>query len=170
MKPSLAVLTFGVALAAGVFHSGEAAAQRDRCADYANQMIAQDQRARQMKCPNWSSHSNYNHHYSWCQARPPQQAQQALADWGTRFQACQFAAGGSPAAQQDLKRCQDFTNFAMAAFAKYDQASCPPRNYMHGNRNGHYNWCMKKTQQQVTADWNLKQRGLNACLNGGIIP
>lgn len=54
----------------------------DRCNNYANQMISFDQRARQMRCQNWTSHSNYNHHYNWCQNRPPASAQTALSACG----------------------------------------------------------------------------------------
>lgn len=74
------------------------AQQRDRCNDYANQMISFDQRARPMRCTGWASSSNYQSHYDWCAKRPPQAAEKALADWGTQFQRCQFQASGSPAA------------------------------------------------------------------------
>jgi hypothetical protein len=98
------VFAGALALAAtGAFPAEAQAQARDRCHDYANEMISMDQRARAMRCPRWTSHSNYQNHYNWCQARPPGAAQKALADWGTGFQRCQFAASGSPAAQQALR-------------------------------------------------------------------
>jgi hypothetical protein len=171
LRSSAVIVCLGLLFFVSSFSTFPAFAQgRDRCHDYANQMVAQDQRARQMRCPNWTGHSNYQHHYNWCSRRPPASAQVALSAWGTRFQTCQFAAGGSPAARNDLQQCQAFTNFAMRAHAQYTQAGCPPRPYMHPNRDNHYNWCISKTPQQVAADRNLKQRGLNACLRGGRIP
>lgn len=71
---------------------------RDRCHDYANEMISMDQRARQTRCAGWNSHSRYDDHYAWCSSKPPASAEKALADWGTRSQTCAFAASGSPAA------------------------------------------------------------------------
>jgi hypothetical protein len=72
---------------------------RDRCHDYATEMISMDQRARQTRCTPWGNHSNYQIHYQYCQARSPAVVQQALAGWGTEFQRCQFQASGSPVAQ-----------------------------------------------------------------------
>ncbi len=65
----------------------------DRCHSYATEMISMDSRARQARCPGWTSHSNYGGHYSWCQKMPPARVQQALANWGTRFQGCRFKMG-----------------------------------------------------------------------------
>jgi hypothetical protein len=75
-----------------------AAAQRDACNDYANQQMSFDQRARQQRCTGWTGHSNYQAHYDWCLRQTPQRVQQAVADWGSAFQRCQFQASGSPAA------------------------------------------------------------------------
>ena len=65
----------------------------DRCHSYATEMISMDARARQARCPGWTSHSNYGGHYGWCQKMPPARVQQALANWGTRFQGCRFKMG-----------------------------------------------------------------------------
>lgn len=168
-----AVFAFGIAafaLSVGATTPSAHAQAGDRCHNYATQMISMDQRARQIRCANWTSHSNYDGHYKWCQARPPASAQTALSAWGTRFQTCQFASSGSPAARSTLNDCQAFTNFAMNIHARYAQAACPRRNYMHNNRNNHYNWCVSKTPAQVAADRNLKQRGLDACLSGRPVP
>jgi hypothetical protein len=91
---------------------------RDRCNDYANQMISFDTRARQTKCTGWNNHSNYQSHYNWCSASTPQTAQRALSAWGSRFQTCQFAASGSPAAQAQLNQQAKRQTLASKAFCK----------------------------------------------------
>lgn len=58
----------------------------------------------------------------------------------------------------------------MAAYARYQQANCPPRKHMHNNRPGHYTSCWRKQPGEVAADRALKQRALDACMNGGVIP
>jgi hypothetical protein len=74
----------------------------DFCTDYANGRVVQDQRARQMRCTGWNSHSNFDSHYNWCLSEQRTRVQQVEADWQSRFQTCQFAASGSPAAQAQL--------------------------------------------------------------------
>lgn len=74
----------------------------DFCTDYANGMVVQDQRARQMRCTGWNGHSNFDSHYNWCLGQQRTRVQQVEADWQSRFQTCQFAASGSPAAQAQL--------------------------------------------------------------------
>lgn len=133
----------------------------DRCNNYANQMISFDQRARQMRCSGWTSHSNYQNHYNWCQARPAGAAQGALNDWGSRFQRCQFQASGSPAAQPpraaanqrpgagDQSRRPVCSSFGRAA-ANWERRAmsqgCNIRGANHtlfnGNQASATNWCM----------------------------
>jgi hypothetical protein len=74
----------------------------DFCTDYANGRVVQDQRARQMRCTGWNGHSNFDSHYNWCLSEQRTRVQQVEADWQSRFQTCQFAASGSPAAQAQL--------------------------------------------------------------------
>lgn len=93
-----AIVAAGLTIASALTPLPVQAQQRDRCNDYANQVISYDQRARQMRCTGWASSSNYQGHFDWCAKRAPQAAEKALADWGTAFQRCQFKASGSPAA------------------------------------------------------------------------
>lgn len=66
---SLAIGLAAFVLAVGATATPAEAQSGDRCANYASTMVQQDQRARQMRCRNWNSHSNYNGHYRWCQTR-----------------------------------------------------------------------------------------------------
>jgi hypothetical protein len=146
-----------VLAAAGAYSTVAQAQARDRCDDYANQMMSFDQRARQMRCGNWNSHSNYDGHYRWCQARPPGAAETALASWGTRFQTCQFAASGSPAARAqtgqpvaggDPSRRPICTSFGNAA-ANWERRAASQGCNLHalrwqiwGNADRAITWCM----------------------------
>lgn len=125
-----------------------AAQQRDRCSDYANGMVSQDQRARQAKCPGWTGHSNYNGHYSWCQKQTPQRVQQAIANWQTRFQSCQFAAGGSPAARADAVRCNSYGD-DMVRMDRDARASRCTGWKGHSDRAKHIQWCQMQSTQKV---------------------
>ena len=134
----------------------------DRCASYASTMVQQNQQARQMRCQNWNSHSNYDHHYSWCQARPPQAAQTALASWGTRFQTCQFAASGSPAARAQTARpaagsnghrqpvCSSFGNAAANWERRASSQGCDIRGAagiaLFGSASRATTWCMRTSE------------------------
>lgn len=94
-----------LALAAmSAFPFAAQAQQRDRCHDYANELVSLNQRARQLRCTSWNSNhtgrgTTYNQHYAWCQRVSPAMTQNALNQWGSDFQRCQFEASGSPAAQ-----------------------------------------------------------------------
>jgi hypothetical protein len=72
---------------------------RDRCNDFANQLVSFDQRARKLNCQGWKGHGDYQGHYNWCEANTRAAAEKAEADWGSDFQRCQFQASGSPVAQ-----------------------------------------------------------------------
>lgn len=159
----LAVPAALVLLAALVFLAPTpAAAQRDRCADYANGMVAQDQRARQMRCPGWTSHSNYGGHYGWCQQQTPQRVQQAISNWQSRFQACQFAAGGSPAARTDASRCIAYGDEMVRMDRMARQQAC--RGWTsHSNRNHHIQWCQLQTPERVNGALSDWRRRLRAC-------
>lgn len=163
MKYQLTALSLGLVFTVSALAPVAAQAQqRDRCADYANSMVAQDQRARQMKCPGWTSHSNYGNHYSWCQGQTPQRVQQAVSNWQTRFQSCEFAAGGSPAARADANRCIAYGD----EMVRIDQAArrmkCGGWN-SHSDRNGHIQWCQVQTPERSdTALTNWRNR-LRAC-------
>lgn len=141
----------------------------DRCANYARTMVQQNQQARQMRCQNWNSHSNYDHHYSWCQARPPQAAQTALASWGTRFQTCQFAASGSPAARAQTSRsdpafCQNVYGPQLTQiWAQAQQRGC--RGFVSRNNNfqGHVNWCMGRSRPVAERAIADNRRSAAAC-------
>ncbi len=141
----------------GTFTAAHAQA-RDRCNDYANQMISFDQRARQTRCNGWNSHSNYQNHYNWCQAGPPGAAQAALSSWGTRFQTCQFAASGSPAAQAQTGQpaaggdpsrrpvCSSFGNAAANWERRAKSQGCNIRALgwtIWGSPDRAINWCMR---------------------------
>ena len=136
------------------------AQQRDRCADSASGMVSNDQRARQLKCPGWTSHSDYNHHYAWCQARTPQQVQQTFASWQTRFQSCQFAAGGSPVAQADATRCAAYGDEMVRLDQMARAKQCRGWN-SHANRNRHIQWCQVQAEAGVNralADWRNRYK------------
>ncbi len=149
-------------IALATLASTPAAAQRDRCADYANGMVAQDQRARQMRCPGWTSHSNYGGHYGWCQAQTPQRVQQAISNWQTRFQACQFAAGGSPAARGDASRCVAYGDEMVRMDRMARQQACRGWN-SHSNRNHHIQWCQQQTPERVNGALSAWRQRLRAC-------
>ena len=163
-RVSLAIALAALAFAVGATVTSAQAQGRDRCHDYANEMISMDQRARKMRCPKWNSHSNYDGHYKWCQARAPQAAQTALASWGSRFQTCEFAAGGSPAARAQLGQpavanrpavggdpsrrpvCSSFGRAAATWERRAMAQGCNIRGANHtlfnGNEGVAVNWCM----------------------------
>lgn len=134
---------------------------RDRCTDYANQMVSWDQRARRTQCRGWTSHSNYQHHYDWCQARPAGAAETALSTWGTRFQNCEFQASGSPAARADGNRCNAYGDEMVQIDRSARAQGC--QNWRgHSNRNHHIEWCMVNAErvEGALSDW---RRRLRAC-------
>lgn len=133
---------------------------RDRCHDYASSMVAQDQRARQSRCPGWTSHSNFNGHYTWCQKQTPQRVQQALSNWQTRFQQCQFAASGSPAARADANRCNAYGREMVQIDQAGRQRRCRGWN-SHANYNIHVQWCQLQSPERVDRalqDWRSRLR------------
>ncbi|MGL4637078.1 MAG: hypothetical protein ACRCWF_13930 [Beijerinckiaceae bacterium] len=102
----------GVALALGLTAcllatdatvTSAAAQPRDRCHDYANELVSLSQRAKQLQCAEWkkylSRNGSYDQHYSWCQKVSPSASQNSLNVHNSDFQRCQFQASGSPAAQ-----------------------------------------------------------------------
>jgi hypothetical protein len=138
-----------------------AKAQRDRCTDYANQMVAWDSRARQARCVGWTSHSNHRNHYDWCQARPPGAAQTALTTWASRFQNCEFQASGSPAARADGQRCVDYGNEMVRMDQSARQQRCQGWT-SHSNRAHHTEWCMAN-QDRVDGALHHWRNRLRAC-------
>jgi hypothetical protein len=120
--------------------------------------------SRQGKCAarTGTATPNYDHHYSWCQARPPQAAQTALASWGTRFQTCQFAASGSPAARAQTARpaagsnghrqpvCSSFGNAAVNWERRASSQGCNIRGAagiaIFGSAGRAINWCMRTSE------------------------
>ena len=138
------------------------AQQRDRCADYASGMVSQDQRARQMKCPGWTSHSDYNGHYTWCQAQTPQRVQQAISNWQTRFQGCQFAAGGSPVARADASRCVAYGDEMVRLDQMARAQQCRGWN-SHSNRNNHIQWCQVQPEDKVNGALSAWRSRYRAC-------
>jgi len=137
-------------------------AQADFCNNYATGMVAQDQRARQMKCPGWTSHSNFNGHYNWCRAQTPQRVQQAISNWATRFQACQFAASGSPAAKGDASRCVAYGDEMVRIDQTARKQGCFGWNGS-SNRNGHIQWCQLQTPERVDQALTNWRKRLRAC-------
>lgn len=87
---SIRMISFACLTLAGTL----AAEAQDRCTAYANEMVAIDQRARQMKCPAWKSHSNWNGHYDWCGKQPPVRVKDALDTWSAKLDGCAFTFGG----------------------------------------------------------------------------
>lgn len=163
MKNWLTILSLGTVVLVGALNPAPVEAQqRDRCADYANSMVAQDQRARQIKCSGWTSHSDYNGHYTWCQKQTPQRTQQAIANWQTRFQACQFAAGGSPAAKGDASRCIAYGDEMVRIDQAARKQACRGWN-SHSNRNGHIQWCQLQTPERVNQALTNWRNRLRAC-------
>lgn len=80
------------------------AQSRDRCHDYANELVSLNQRAQQLRCASWAANhtgrgTTYNQHYAWCERNSPSTTQTVINQWGSDFQRCQFEASGSPAAQ-----------------------------------------------------------------------
>lgn len=155
------VATAALALAA-LLSSAPADAQQDRCHSYATGMVSQDQRARQMRCPGWTSHSNYQGHYGWCQQQTPQRVQQAISNWQTRFQACQFAASGSPAARADASRCVAYGDEMVRMDQMARRQGCFGWT-SHSNRNNHIQWCQLQTPERVNGALSSWRQRLRAC-------
>ncbi len=147
---------------AALLSPAPADAQRDACNDYANSMVSQDQRARQQRCPGWTSHSNYGNHYNWCRSQTPQRVQQAIANWQTRFQACQFAASGSPAARTDASRCLAYGDEMVRIDQMARQQACRGWNG-HSNRGSHVQWCQMQTPERVNQALTNWRGRLRAC-------
>jgi len=80
------------------------------------------------------------------------------------------AVAATPAAALPPLQCQDFVNFAMSAQAKYYGRGCPRTPLMHANREGHFQWCLKRNDAQVNADRNAKAAALKSCLAGSAPP
>jgi len=166
---SLARGLVAFALTVGATITPAEAQSGDRSNDNANQMISFDQRARQTRSNGWNSHSNYQNHYNWCQARPPGAAQAALASWGTRFQTCQFAASGSPAAraqtgQADPAFCRNVYGPQLTQiWAQAQQRGC--RSFVGRNNNfdGHVNWCMRHSKPVAERAIADNRRSAAAC-------
>jgi hypothetical protein len=99
---------------------GFSAHAQDRCKAYADEMVAIDQRARQMKCPAWKSHSNWEGHFQWCQKQPPAKVNNALGNWNSQLDGCATTYGGQgggyqppkPAAKVDASRKPVCSSFA----------------------------------------------------------
>jgi hypothetical protein len=163
----IGLATFGLTI--GVTVTSAQAQGRDRCNDYANEMISIDQRARAARCPRWRSHSNYQNHYNWCQTRPPGAAQKALADWGSGLQRCQFAASGSPAAraqtgQADPAFCRNVYGPQLTQiWAQAQQRRC--RSFVGRNNNfdGHVSWCMRQSKPVAERAIADNRRSAAAC-------
>lgn len=80
--------------------AGVCAAQaQDRCTAYANEMVGIDQRARQMKCPAWKGHSDWNGHFRWC-VENPAKVKEALSNWNARLDGCATSWGGQGGGRQ----------------------------------------------------------------------
>lgn len=97
--PSIRVVSFALLTLAGTM----SATAQDRCTAYANEMVAIDQRARQMKCPAWKSHSNWNAHYDWCGKQPAARVKDALDTWSAKFDGCATTFGGQGGGYQPPK-------------------------------------------------------------------
>jgi hypothetical protein len=146
---------------------------RDRCHDYATEMVANDQRGRQARCSGWGNHSNFDGHYQWCQRQTPARTSQALSNWRTRLQTCQFAASGSPAAQAEMRRgaggrdpafCQNVYGPQLTQlWAQAQQRGC--RSFVRRNNNldGHVNWCMARTRAVAERAIADNRRAVAAC-------
>ncbi|MFS8038067.1 hypothetical protein ACI7BZ_14100 [Xanthobacter sp. AM11] len=119
-KACLAIIAMAGALAC----VAPAAQAQDRCTAYANEMVGLDQRARQMRCPGWSSHSNWQNHYNWCTTKTPAQTNGAVDTWSAKFDGCAFSYGGqgggykppppANAPKQDASRtpiCKSFAKY-----------------------------------------------------------
>lgn len=150
-----------ITLILAILISPAEAQPRDRCNDYANQMVAWDQRARQSRCVGWTGHSNHRNHYEWCDTRPPGAAQTALTSWASRFQNCEFQASGSPAARADGNRCNAYGDEMVRIDRAARAQNC--QNWRgHSNRNSHIEWCMVNAERVdgALSDW---RRRLRAC-------
>jgi hypothetical protein len=96
-----AAVLFGAAAFGAIAPASVAEAQaRDRCHDFANEMLSIDQRAAQLQCRPWTKRRvSYDVNYNWCQGASPSTVQDSINRWQSEFQRCQFQASGSPAAQ-----------------------------------------------------------------------
>lgn len=70
----------------------------------------------------------------------------------------------TPAAAMPPLQCQDFVNYAMKAQAQYYARGCARTPLMHANREGHFQWCLKRNDAQVAADQRAKAAALRSCL------
>ncbi|ABD04766.1 hypothetical protein RPB_0054 [Rhodopseudomonas palustris HaA2] len=76
----------------------------------------------------------------------------------------------TPASAAPPLQCQDFVNYAMKAQAQYYARGCPRIPSMHANREGHFQWCLKRNEGQVAAEQRAKAATLNSCLAGAASP
>jgi len=70
----------------------------------------------------------------------------------------------TPASAMPPLQCQDFVNFAMSAQAQYYARGCARIPLMHANREGHFQWCLKRSDAVVNADRRAKAAALQSCL------
>ena len=139
------------------------AAAQDACTKYANDMVAIDQRARTMKCPNWRSHSNWNSHFDWCLKQPAGRPAQALEQWEAKFDGCAIYYGGQgggyqppkPAAATDQSRrpvCSSFARYGVQwrnkAVAKGCDAASLPDRMLSFSEQQLMDWCMRTTDAE----------------------
>lgn len=148
---ALGLMVGAVSLAAPV------AQAQDRCTQYANEMVALDQRARKMRCPGWTSHSNWDGHFQWCGTKSPQQAADALETWSAKFDGCATSYGGqgggykppppANAPKQDASRtpvCKSFASYYVTWRNKAIAKGCNVGLMKDGSwsEGEAYNFCM----------------------------
>jgi hypothetical protein len=153
-----------LAMAAGLSVSFVATASaQDRCTAYANEMVSLDQRARQMKCPLWKSHSNWNAHFDWCQKQSDARAKDALDTWSAKFDGCATSFGGQgggyqppkPKAAGDQSRkpiCSSFARYGVdwrnRAFAKGCNVGVLPDPMLSWSEGELLDWCMRTSDAE----------------------
>lgn len=155
----LAIVSMAGTLAYGV----PKAAAQDRCTAYANEMVALDQRARKMRCPVWTSHSNWDGHYKWCTTKSPAQVADALETWNAKFDGCAFSYGGqgggykppppANAPKPDASRtpvCKSFASYYVTWRNKAVALGCNVGLIKDGSwsEGEAYNFCMKTSDAE----------------------
>ncbi|MFG1344653.1 hypothetical protein V5F59_07160 [Xanthobacter autotrophicus DSM 431] len=162
-----------VSMAGAMICAMPAAQAQDRCTAYANEMVGLDQRARQMRCPGWASHSNWDGHYQWCTTKSPAQTKDALDTWGAKFDGCATSYGGqgggykppppANAPKQDASRAPVCKSYAQALVTWRNKAIAKGCNVGVNMFEGAaysepeaFNWCM------ATSDASFRQRSPQA--------
>lgn len=155
---------FGLTIFLGLSSALVSTARAVDCNAYANEMVAIDQRARQMKCPAWTGSSNWNTHNAWCLKQPASKVNTALDTANAKFDGCAFTYGGlgggyqppkGPAKgdQSRVKICRGFADGTTKWRNLAIQRGCKVINLPHSEHfvksaGEQFDWCMNTSDAE----------------------